>query len=504
MLRRQFSEHEIALVTNSGYFDASWYGDISGQANASPAELAAHYLAIGWLRNLDPSPAFCGNRYLTRHRDVLEGATNPLLHFLTSGKGEGRQWYRHLAEYRPNLTELGPLDITWPEWDPEESATTEVLVVVVDGSIEDLSKTKASLERQSLLSFTVRSLTEGSPEPIETRFLRMVRQHAQISTPFEFVALLQAGDEPSDQWLETLLREHQAEETAALAPQLKFSPSGKTIGGFRLTDQGHLQPIAADKISLNYSTSRPVQYVDIKGAMLRTRLLAQMANDSDVSTWLDMSAVTWLTGRPCFVTNQTFVTRNSTLQADEKIRHFQIIPAERPFLPRFRSFHSFSGLEEGGFHKLRIAGTTANNIPVTPLVVCAFDALETLGFDLKETTPDDYASLAQMTIADVRVMTRYDFEHSFLPIEHGRRTIFLVIENHCTCGSRICQMPGMTYSRVSSASSGNADSYWNFARSIRLSCLTSVAQSGVVSAMKKRSLARPLSEIGLEPIGSSL
>lgn len=54
----------------------------------SPAE---HYLTQGWKEGHDPSPYFSTNEYLRTYPDVAEAGINPLLHYIYSGKKEGRK-----------------------------------------------------------------------------------------------------------------------------------------------------------------------------------------------------------------------------------------------------------------------------------------------------------------------------------------------------------------------------------------------------------------------------
>ncbi|MEX3017124.1 hypothetical protein [Gymnodinialimonas hymeniacidonis] len=50
-----------------------------------------HYLRTGWQDGLDPHPDFSTNGYLNMHLDVADAGMNPLLHYVTFGRDEGRE-----------------------------------------------------------------------------------------------------------------------------------------------------------------------------------------------------------------------------------------------------------------------------------------------------------------------------------------------------------------------------------------------------------------------------
>ena len=66
--------------------------DLLGQVGdlAGAADEAWHYLELGWLQGLDPSPDFSTQAYLRAHTDVARSGINPFFHFLVQGRQEGR------------------------------------------------------------------------------------------------------------------------------------------------------------------------------------------------------------------------------------------------------------------------------------------------------------------------------------------------------------------------------------------------------------------------------
>lgn len=79
----------LAPIENSDLFDADWYQRTTA-SDLSPNQAARHYLREGAARGLNPGPLFDGGWYLGNNADVAEAGLNPLLHYLRSGRAEGR------------------------------------------------------------------------------------------------------------------------------------------------------------------------------------------------------------------------------------------------------------------------------------------------------------------------------------------------------------------------------------------------------------------------------
>ena len=69
-------------------FDTAFYRRQSGRTRLDPVR---HYLRVGAAQGLDPSPGFSTSLYLARYPDVVAAGINPLLHFRTDGRAEGRE-----------------------------------------------------------------------------------------------------------------------------------------------------------------------------------------------------------------------------------------------------------------------------------------------------------------------------------------------------------------------------------------------------------------------------
>lgn len=81
---------QIQQVEHSPLFDRNWYlsqyPDLAS-INIDPAE---HFVRYGGFENRSPSPDFDTEFYVKRYPDVLAEGMNPLLHYILHGEAEGR------------------------------------------------------------------------------------------------------------------------------------------------------------------------------------------------------------------------------------------------------------------------------------------------------------------------------------------------------------------------------------------------------------------------------
>ena len=75
------------------FFDPVWYGRKQPATACSDTEQFWEYVEAGHLEGRNPGPAFDANKYLDRNPDVADAGFNPLLHYVSSGKAEGRVAY---------------------------------------------------------------------------------------------------------------------------------------------------------------------------------------------------------------------------------------------------------------------------------------------------------------------------------------------------------------------------------------------------------------------------
>lgn len=89
------SETSDARLAIAPLFDLAFYfavyPDVAAQAATTPGfDPIEHYLTVGWREGRDPSAEFSTDAYLASNTDVADADINPLLHFVMSGRAEGR------------------------------------------------------------------------------------------------------------------------------------------------------------------------------------------------------------------------------------------------------------------------------------------------------------------------------------------------------------------------------------------------------------------------------
>lgn len=68
-------------------FDTTFFRNQSGPTRLDPVR---HYIRFGAAAGLDPNPGFSSASYLIRYPDIAASGVNPLLHYRTDGRLEGR------------------------------------------------------------------------------------------------------------------------------------------------------------------------------------------------------------------------------------------------------------------------------------------------------------------------------------------------------------------------------------------------------------------------------
>lgn len=90
LLRTGDGDPQVAMIEESGYFDAAWYVSSYPDVAEAGERPAVHYLYHGGREGRAAGPRFDTMFYRTRYPDVLESGLNPLVHFLQTGRAEGR------------------------------------------------------------------------------------------------------------------------------------------------------------------------------------------------------------------------------------------------------------------------------------------------------------------------------------------------------------------------------------------------------------------------------
>ncbi|WP_427028356.1 hypothetical protein [Halomonas sp. H2] len=81
---------QVAIINESGFFDAQWYYEEYPDVKTSGIAPAEHYLKFGAIEGRNPSDKFDTYFYLSEYPDVAESGQNPLLHYLRHGQHEER------------------------------------------------------------------------------------------------------------------------------------------------------------------------------------------------------------------------------------------------------------------------------------------------------------------------------------------------------------------------------------------------------------------------------
>lgn len=81
---------EIAMVAQSGLFEAEWYCENYPDVAQSGGDPLRHFALHGAYELRDPGPAFSAFKYHQKYPDVTEAGAPALLHYLRNGRSEGR------------------------------------------------------------------------------------------------------------------------------------------------------------------------------------------------------------------------------------------------------------------------------------------------------------------------------------------------------------------------------------------------------------------------------
>lgn len=71
-------------------FDAKFYTAMYPEAGEAAQSAVDHFMETGWQLGFDPNADFSCTYYLDKNPDVRDGGANPFLHYLRSGRFEGR------------------------------------------------------------------------------------------------------------------------------------------------------------------------------------------------------------------------------------------------------------------------------------------------------------------------------------------------------------------------------------------------------------------------------
>jgi len=84
------SLHLLAIAKEQGLFDYAWYSTQQNRVFPSELEAFEDYLIKGFFSSVNPSPAFDTELYYKCNTDIYLQGEQALVHYLSSGKNEGR------------------------------------------------------------------------------------------------------------------------------------------------------------------------------------------------------------------------------------------------------------------------------------------------------------------------------------------------------------------------------------------------------------------------------
>lgn len=104
---REISSEMLEIL--KPHFDSAYYVQNFPKAEILEIEPLVHFCIVGWKLGLDPSVDFSVLGYLELYPDVAESGVNPLWHYISLGRKEGREFLRP-AEYA-----VRKQDSTWSD-----------------------------------------------------------------------------------------------------------------------------------------------------------------------------------------------------------------------------------------------------------------------------------------------------------------------------------------------------------------------------------------------------
>ena len=497
MVRTTYSEHEIGIVLQSGLFDESHYRNVSGQEGLSLSELVVHYLSVGWLQELDPSPSFIQKPYLVAHPDVVEARINPLFHYLTSGKAEGRTIYMEFPAAWPKTPQESNLPSVLKTWKPLVSAEGKTtLVLIVGGSDSEISATLTSIGHVDKTVEILR-FTPTSHSDISTQIVRSITEHTSVPGGYEEIAVLSGGDLPELGWLSQLQEERLKFSPLAVGSEQILAEGIFRISGYRMTREGYVRPIERSKGSPICAQSLPVHLVSLRGALVdvaKLRMLAS-ANEESVTdqTWADMCMEAWFSGHSCRVAVNTCVKQLDSAIATSSSKQIRIRLPET-FINSPEWFVSSERTNEHGTQRVRLLGNLQSDLLGNPLALAAISAVEEFGMNLVVVSDPHKKEVEETTVGDVLVTTSYEIEHTERPGIRGRRQVEFIVDGVCHCQMTMCESPSFMTTFTKSKSHTGINEYWNLRRLIQVSC----GNSNQVQS--REALRMGLLAIGFRPI----
>lgn len=94
---------QINMVRADSLFDETWYKERYSDAMKGGGDAARHFVLSGWAEHKSPGPGFDIEAYLEDNPDVAGAGINPFIHYIMSGRDEGRR-VRDVRERDDNMS----------------------------------------------------------------------------------------------------------------------------------------------------------------------------------------------------------------------------------------------------------------------------------------------------------------------------------------------------------------------------------------------------------------
>ncbi|KAB2791313.1 DUF616 domain-containing protein [Brucella anthropi] len=108
-------DEEYNLISGSDLWNEEWYQYTYKASLASHEDPLLHFITKGWRLGFNPSLSFWTKEYLDYYRDVKAVGVNPIYHYLTNGKNEGRNPTPKKRLNKSPFTRLTPDEVGNPD-----------------------------------------------------------------------------------------------------------------------------------------------------------------------------------------------------------------------------------------------------------------------------------------------------------------------------------------------------------------------------------------------------
>lgn len=132
-------EYWIYKIKNSEYFDAKYYKEVNNLPDNT--KLAKHFYYTGAFEGRNPSEKFDTSYYLMSNHDVMLHQLNPLVHYIRSGKAEGRK-----------ISCVGSTDNTFKITEADNLFSEKTVAIIGDLNLQQCKKYRVAQKQEILES----------------------------------------------------------------------------------------------------------------------------------------------------------------------------------------------------------------------------------------------------------------------------------------------------------------------------------------------------------------